>query len=219
MVMEVRYAPNCEGYSAKPQNPNGMALILIHEFWGLNQQMKNVALRAANEGFAALAIDLYKGKIATDANEARRMKEELKTDEALENIRSAVSYFGTLGIKPEKVGIWGFCMGGGVTFEAATRGVKTGAYVIYYGRVLDDEEVLSNIPSPILGIFGGLDKGIPKDLVFRFCDALKKMEKPCEVYVYEDADHAFANEERPVYNETAAKDAWSKTITFLNKYL
>ena len=217
--MDAEYLPKIKGYLAKLESPNGKGVILVHEFWGLNQQMKKVAERAAKEGFTALAVDLYKGKVAADASEARRMKEELKTEEALENIRAAVSYFGTLGIKPEKVGIWGFCMGGGVTFEAATRGVKAGVYVIYYGRVLDDEEILSNISSPILGIFGGLDKGIPKDLVLRFRDALKKMEKPSEVYVYDDADHAFANEERPVYNEKAASDAWQKTISFLNKYL
>ena len=217
--MDAEYLPKIKGYLAKSGGPNGRGVILIHEFWGLNRQVKNVAEKVAKEGLTALAVDLYKGKLAADPAEARRLKEELKTEEALENIRAAVAYFGTLGIKPEKVGIWGFCMGGGVTFEAATRGVKAGAYVIYYGRVLDDEELLNNISSPVLGIFGGLDKGIPKDLVFRFRDTLKKMEKPCEVHVYEDADHAFANEERPVYNEKAASDAWQKTISFLNKYL
>src|SRR3989344_8905194 len=204
---------------AKPEKPNNKAIILIHEFWGLNEQIKRMAGRLAREGFTVLAVDLYEGKLTVDANEARRLKEEMKTEQALENIRKAVSHLGTLGFKPEKIGICGFCMGGGVAFEAATKGIKAGAYVIYYGRILDDEEILNNISSPVLGIFGGLDKGIPKDLVLRFRDALKKMEKPSEVYVYDDADHAFANEERPVYHEKAASDAWQKTISFLNKYL
>lgn len=204
---------------AKPEKPNNKAIILLHEFWGLNDQVKRTADRLAKEGFTVLAADLYDGKLTADANEARRLKEEMKMEEALENIRKAASHLGTLGFKPEKIGIWGFCMGGGVVFEAATKGIKAGAYVIYYGRVLDDEEVLSNIQSPVLGIFGGLDKGIPKDLVFRFRDALKKMEKPVEVYVYDEADHAFANEEQPRYNAKAARDAWQKTISFLNKYL
>src|SRR3989344_4465802 len=204
---------------AEPEKPNNKAVILIHEFWGLNQHIKNVALRVAKEGFTALAVDLYEGKLTADPDEARRLKEEMKTEQALENIRSAVSHLGTLGFNPEKIGIWGFCMGGGVAFEAATKGIKAGAYVIYYGRILDDEEILNNISAPVLGIFGGLDKGIPKDLVLRFRDKLRELEKACEVYIYDDADHAFANEERPVYNAPAAQDAWQKTITFLNKYL
>lgn len=203
----------------KPEKTNNKAVILIHEWWGLNDQIKRTADRLAMEGFTALAVDLYDGKFAADANEARRLKEEMKMEQALENIRKAVSHLGTTGFKPEKIGIWGFCMGGGVVFEAATKGIKAGAYVIYYGRVLDDEEVLSNVQSPVLGIFGGLDKGIPKDLVLRFRDALRKLEKACEVHIYDDADHAFANEERATYNQKAAQDAWSKTLLFLNKYL
>ena len=84
---------------------------------------------------------------------------------------------------------------------------------------MDDKEILQNIQSHLLGVFGGLDQGIQRDLVERFHVALHDLEKPHEVYIYPEADHAFANEERPVYNAQAARDAWSKTITFLNKYL
>ncbi|MDP3785118.1 MAG: dienelactone hydrolase family protein [bacterium] len=217
--MEAQYSLKSKGFLAKPANPNGKAVILVHEFWGLNQQMKNAAGRVAKEGFLTLAVDLYEGKLTADPAEARKLKDGLAEESALENLRDAIKYSQTLGIKPEKIALWGFCMGGGFTFQAATRGVKAGAYVIYYGRILDDKEILANIQSPLLGIFGGLDQGIPRDLVERFHAALHDLEKPHEVYIYPEADHAFANEERPVYNEKSAKDAWSKTITFLNKYL
>ncbi len=217
--MEAQYSPKSKGFLAKPENPNGKVVILVHEFWGLNQQMKNTAERAAKEGFLTLAADLYDGKITADPAEARKLKDGLAEERALENLRDAIKYFQTLGVKSEKIAIWGFCMGGGFVFQAATRGVEAGAYVIYYGRVLDDSEILENIQSPLLGVFGGLDKNIPRDLVERFHGALHDLEKPHEVYIYPEADHAFANEERPVYNEKSAADAWSKTITFLNKYL
>jgi carboxymethylenebutenolidase len=207
-------------YLAKPQNLNGKGVILIHEFWGLNQQIKGVADRLAKEGFTALAVDLYKSKITSNPEEARKLKDAVKDDEALLILREAIRTLGKEGIVNDKIAFWGFCMGGSFSFLAAVNQIPAGAYIIYYGgRISDDESLLKKIQAPILGVFGGLDKGIPKDLVWRFRGNLTKLGKTNEVYIYDDADHAFFNEERPVYNEKAARDAWQKTLVFLNRYL
>lgn len=207
------------GYLAKPVNPNGKGVILIHEFWGLNQQIRGVAGRLAKEGFTALAADLYEGKVTADPAEAGKLHKDLDIAKSLEILKAALSELAKLQISPSRVAIWGFCMGGRVSFEAARNNIGAGAYVIYYGRITDDKTVLATVQKPVLGVFGGLDKGITKDLVLSFKKALEELGKTSEIYIYDDADHAFFNEDRPVYNTKAAQDAWEKTITFLNKYL
>ena len=148
-------------------------IILIHEFWGVNSQMKKVAERLAKGGFRVVLADLYKGKIAQNVDEARAMKDAIKDDEAAEVLKNCVSKLVSEGIKSENIAIWGFCMGGSFSYLAAVSGMKIGAFVIYYGsRISDDKGKLANICAPILGVFGGLDKAIPRDLVLRFGQAL-----------------------------------------------
>lgn len=195
-------------------------IILIHEFWGVNGQIKKVAGRLEGESFRVIQADLYKGKIAQNVEEARAMKDAIKDDEALEVLKNCMWKLGEEGIPPEKVAIWGFCMGGSFSYLAAINGIKAGAYIIYYGsRISDDRAKLANISAPVMGVFGGLDKAIPRDLVSRFGQALEDLGKTNEIDIYDDADHAFANEERASYNAKAAKDAWQKTLAFLNKNL
>jgi len=217
--MEVSYSTNSKGYLATPTTPNGAGIIVIHEFWGLNKQIKNEADKMAAAGFTVLAIDLYEGSVAQNVDEARKLKEGVKNDETIANLKDAISYLEKSGINRKKTAIWGFCFGGGVAFKAATNGVTAGAYIVYYGRVTDDQAVLAKIQSPLLGIFGGKDESIPQNLVERFHKTLHDLNKPHEVYIYPEAGHAFANEERERYHESSTKDAWSHTIMFLNKYL
>ncbi len=217
--MEVEYMSKTKGFLAKPDNPNGKGLILIHEFWGLNQQMKNLASKFAEVGYSALAINLYGERVAKNVEEARAIKDSVVGFEAVRNIQQAINYFSSLKISAERVAVIGYCMGGGFAFKAATNGVHVGVYGIYYGQVKDDSKILSTIQSPLLGIFGGLDQSIPKSLVESFDVALTKLGKRHEIYIYDEAGHAFANEERPNYNKKSADDAWRKTLSFLNKYL
>ena len=196
------------------------AIILIHEFWGVNEQMKKVANRIRGEGYEVVLADLYNGKVTQNVEEARAMKDAVKNDEALKVLQNEVANLKDVGIHPENIAIWGFCMGGSYSFLAACSGMKVGAFVIYYGSMIsDDKEMLAKISSPVIGVFGGLDKAIPVERVNGFKNALTALGKQSEVHIYEDADHAFFNSERPSYNEKAAKDAWEKTISFLDKNL
>ncbi len=207
-------------YISKPKNPNGKGIILIHEFWGVIDQIKKTADRIAREGYIVFAADLYGGKVAKSVDEARAMKDAVVDGEALLVIRDDIVELGREGIRPENIAIWGFCMGGSFAYLAAIGGIKAGAYIIYYGsRISDSKEVLRNISAPVLGIFGGADKSIPRETVKRFGEALEDLKKTNEIDIYDDAGHAFANEDRESYNEKAAKDAWQKTIDFLNKSL
>lgn len=205
-------------YIAKPEKSNGKGVILIHEFWGLNNQMKKVAERAAVEGFLALAADLYEGKVTANKEEAGKLRDTLDVEKSFEILKKNLSYIlAQYQIPLSKIAIWGFCMGGMVSFQAALRDIGAGAYVVYYGRITDDKNILKNLKKPILGIFGGLDKAIPKELVQRFGYALDELKKPHELHIFDDADHAFANEEREIHNPAAAAQAWEKTILFLDK--
>lgn len=194
------------------------AIILIHEFWGVNNQMKKVGARIEAEGFKVKYADLYEGKLAQNVDEARKMKEEVRDERALEILNKCVSEFEAEGIAKNEIAIWGFCMGGSFSYLAAISGLKIGGYIIYYGsRISDDKDLLANINSPVLGVFGGLDKAIPRERVEGFRDALAALSKTSAVYIYDDADHAFFNDERPSYNEKAALDAWEKTLAFLRR--
>ena len=201
-------------YLSKPTNANGAGIVLIHEFWGVNQLVKNTADRLAAENFAVLAVDLYKGRVAKNVDEARLLKESVTDEHALERVREGISK-----LEADSIAVWGFCFGGSVAFKSATAnplasGVA-GAYVIYYGSLItDDENVLAKIQKPILGIFGGLVAKV--EAMRKNLDALGKIN---EIYIYPDADHAFANEERDSYNPTAKADALTKTFAFLQKHL
>lgn len=195
-------------------------IILIHEFWGINDQMKRVADRLRKEGFEVLLADLYNGEVAKSAEEARAMKDAVDDGEALIALDRCVKELEEKGIARDKIAIWGFCMGGSFSYLAAASGMKIGAFVIYYGsRISANERVSEKISSPVLGIFGALDKAIPMDLVNAFKSALDKLGVVNEVYIFSDADHAFFNDERASYNEKAAKDAWERTLAFLNENL
>lgn len=207
-------------YLPKTANPNGAGIVLIHEWWGVNGQIKKMADKIAGEGFMVLAVDLYEGKVAGNAEEASQMKDGVTDEHAFTKMRGAILELEKYGIPSEKIAIWGFCFGGSFAFKAAVENLGAGAYVVFYGsKITDQKEVLARIQKPILGIFGGKDKSIPVTKAETMKNTLTSLGKPNEVYIYPDADHAFMNEERQFYNAEAAKDAWEKTMAFLTKYL
>lgn len=196
------------------------AIIVIHEWWGLNDNVRAMADRLAGEGYMVLAVDLYGGKTADSPGAARQLMLQVveDADAASENIRSAFSFLETAGAP--RIGSLGWCFGGGWALNTAVLFPDDlDAAVIYYGQVTDDEEKLRPVNTPILGLFGEVDQGIPLESVHAFRDTLERLRKDYEVHIYPGADHAFANPTGRNYNAEAATDAWAKTVDFLGRYL
>ena len=194
------------------------AIIVIHEWWGLNDNIRAMADRLAAEGYIVLAIDLFGGKIATSADEARQSVLSTIEDSELasENIRQAYDFLSTAAGAP-RIGSLGWGFGGGWSLSAAMLFPdELDAAVIYYGQVTGDEELLRPINAPILGLFGANDSGISVETLQQFETALEHLRKSHEIHVFPGADHAFANPTGNNYNADVAEDAWDKTLEFLN---
>jgi len=209
------------GYVAHPKAEVPKAgLIVIHEWWGLNDNVKAMARRLAGAGYLALAVDLYEGEVAEDRDEASRLARGSgeRTEQIFDNLGQAIEHLRSAGV--EQIGVIGWCFGGGWSLRTALAFPdKVDATVIYYGRLTTDKTELESLSSPVLGIFGALDKGIPVETVRKFEAALKALDKEAAIHIYDDADHAFANPSGTHYNETAAEDAWAKTLAFFSLHL
>jgi len=206
-------------YVASPgeKSENPKAVILIHEWWGLNENIKNIAARYAGEGFTAIAPDLYRGKIAADPDEAAKLMADLAIEDGLGTIKETInSARDTFGLS--HFGISGYCMGGTYALRAACELEGISAAAPYYGDV-PSEEILKNLRVPVVFVSGTKDAWINPAKVAELTGAAEKYNLAVDSLVYE-ADHAFANETRPeVYNKGAAEDAWAKVIGFFNDKL
>jgi carboxymethylenebutenolidase len=210
------------GYLAQPVSKgNYPGVVVIQEWWGLDEHIKSVADRFARAGFVALAPDLYHGEIAREPDEARKLAMSLIMDQAIADVQGAADYLVSLdNVQPKQVGTVGFCMGGGISLRMAWDGKDNiGSVVIFYGRGNPSDEDLDAIHAPILGIFGEQDAGIPVEGVREWEARLKRRGKPVEIVVYPDAGHAFLNDTRPNYRPEAANDAFSRTIAWFVKTL
>jgi len=197
------------------------AVIMIHEWWGLNDNMRAMADRLAAEGYIVLAVDLFKGKVAASPGDARvLMMEAIEDPESIStNVRAAFEFLDATVGAP-RIGSLGWCFGGGVSLRTAQlfpEGLD--ASVIYYGQVTDDEDALRPIGAPILGLFGAEDTGIRLDSVEKFRNALERLRKNYTVHVYPGVGHAFANPTGQNYNAAAADDAWQRTLEFFDLHL
>jgi carboxymethylenebutenolidase len=192
-------------------------IIVIQEYWGLNDNIKNVAKRYADEGFVAIAPDLYRGKVTDDKNEAARLMENLEIEDGLDIVNNAmITAQEKYGIT--KFGVTGFCMGGTYALQAACKLEGLSASAPFYGDV-PDEFTLQGLKCPVIFISGTKDKWIDPEKVAELERIAKVNTLPIESVKYE-ADHAFFNDTRPeVYDEEAAKDAWEKVIKFFNENL
>jgi carboxymethylenebutenolidase len=196
------------------------AIIMIHEWWGLNDNVRAMADRLAGEGYMVLAVDLYHGKTADSPAAARGLMLEVVEDpeSANENIRSAYEFLTTAGAP--RIGSLGWCFGGGWSLNTAQLFPdELDATVIYYGQVTGDEEKLRPINTPILGLFGADDTGIKVASVEAFRGALERLRKEHEIHIYPGVGHAFANPTGTNYNAEAATDAWARTLDFLGRHL
>jgi carboxymethylenebutenolidase len=197
------------------------AIVVIHEWWGLNDWVMEQASKLADQGYVTLAIDLYRGKVATTADEAHELSRGLPEDRATKDLLAASSYLRSLkNVKPDKVGSIGWCMGGGYSLDLAINDPKLAAAVINYGHLATEPDTLKKINAPILGLFGGKDRGIPVDSVQQFAAELKKMGKTVDITVYPEAGHAFENpNNKQGYRADDAAEASQRTVKFFAKYL
>jgi len=204
-------------YVAMPDAPDEKAVILIQEWWGVNDHIKDIANRYAAEGFIAIAPDLYRGKIAKNSDEASKMMHELGIEDGLDTIRNAVNAArDKYGIT--QFGITGYCMGGTFALRAACELDGFAAAAPFYGDI-PSEDILKKLRIPTIFISGTKDQWINPEKVAELEAVAESNGLPLESVKYE-ADHAFFNNTRPeVYNETAAKDAWDRVTRFFNDNL
>ncbi len=211
------------GFLARPQSAKGPlpGILVIHEWWGLNDNIRDMARRLAGEGYVALAVDLYGGATASTPDQAMQLMQATGKDPAAAkaNLRQAYDYLATREHAP-RIGVIGWCFGGGWSLQTALMlPDKIAATVIYYGHLTTDRAELAKLQMPILGFFGAEDKSIPVASVHGFESTLKSLGKSVEVHVYDGAGHAFANPSGTSYRPEAASDAWTRTVAFLAKNL
>ena len=208
-VQGMLYAP--EGKGPFP------ALVVIHEWWGLNDWVKEQASRVADQGYVTLAVDLYRGKVATTPDEAHEIMRGVAPDRAARDLHAAVEFLRSQpNVRKDRIGSIGWCMGGGYSLDVALQEPTLTAAVINYGHLATDAASLKKINASILGIFGGQDRGISADDVKKFEQALKQQGNRIEVVIYPDAGHGFENPNNKAgYRADDAADAWKHTTTFL----
>jgi len=193
------------------------ALIVIHEWWGLNDWVKQQAEKLAGQGYVALAVDLYRGRVADNPDLAHELMRGLPEDRAKRDLRAAYDFLASQpNVKNNRIGSIGWCMGGGYSLDTALAEPQLAATVINYGHLATESSELKKINAPILGLFGGLDRGITPDDVKKFQQSMEKLGKKIEVKIYPDAGHAFENpNNKQGYRAEDAADAWQRTIDFL----
>ena len=193
------------------------ALIVIHEWWGLNDWVKEQASKLAEEGYVALTVDLYRGKVAENQETAHELMRGLPEDRAKRDLKAAYAYLeGQPNVKKNRIGAIGWCMGGGYSLDVALQEPGLAADVINYGHLATDTDELKKIQAPILGSFGGQDYGIPPEDVKKFQAAMEKLGKKIDVKIYPNAGHGFENpNNKSGYRAQEAADAWQRTVAFL----
>jgi carboxymethylenebutenolidase len=222
---DITYKSGSEDVKGILYEPQGKgpfpAIVVIHEWWGLNDWVKEEASKLSDQGYVTLAIDLYRGQVAKTPEEAHELMRGVPEDRANKDLLAASSYLRTLkNVKADKVGTIGWCMGGGYALDLAISDPKLAAAVINYGHLATEPDTLKKINAPILGLFGGKDRGIPVDSVQKFAAELKQQGKTVDVTVYPDAGHAFENpNNKDGYRPQDAADAWKRQVDFFAKYL
>ena len=197
-------------------------MIVIQEWWGLVDHIRDVADRFAREGFVALAPDLFHGRQADEPDEAGKLFMALEAERAAKDLRGAIDYLlSEGGATGEKVGVVGFCMGGQLALYAATvHPDRVGAVVDYYGIHPNVQADLDRLNAPVMGHFGTKDEYVPPAAVNELEQQIKQRGVPTDFKIYEGQDHAFFNDDRPeVYDREAAQDSWQRTLRWFREHL
>jgi carboxymethylenebutenolidase len=226
--MMVQYPSDGVTVGAFLAGPQGAArrpaIVVIQEWWGLNEHVKDIARRYAGEGYVVLAPDLYSrlgNKVTTDSTEAGKLMGMLKQEDGLKDLHAGLTYLKTVPeVDQANIGVTGFCMGGSfaLLLPCTTDAIK--AAVPFYGQVPNPDAPLQKLACPVLYIYGEEDGWITKSDVQRLATALKKYNKPGEIKTYPGAQHAFFNDTRKeVYKAAEAKDAWGRALGFFKQHL
>jgi carboxymethylenebutenolidase len=215
----VNYFENTTGYVARPmQEGNFPGIIMIHEWWGLNDNIKSMARGLASHGYVVMAVDLYAGQVVTTPDGARQLLLSFDVQKGIANIGAAANL-----LKQEygvtKVATIGWCFGGSQSLNYALSGNKVDATVIYYGQPVTNTTKLSTIKWPVLGFFGENDQSIAVNKVKEFKSALDSIGVENQIQIYSGLGHAFANPSGMTYAPKETKDAWNKTVSFLDNHL
>jgi carboxymethylenebutenolidase len=217
---------NIPAYFSRPKNRGSLpgAVLVIHEVFGLNDHIKSIADRIANEGYAALAPNFFvrapepPPKDATDMAALRKAASSIPPEVAIKDMQAGLDFFKTLNSVHPRYASIGFCMGGGFSYQIASHTKDLRGAVIFYGRT--PIELVPQVSCPLLGSFGALDTGIPPEKLKEFEEALKKAGKQADIKVYPGAKHGFFNDTRPeAYNAEAAADAWQRVRKFFRERL
>jgi carboxymethylenebutenolidase len=210
------------GYLALPDGAGKHpAIIVIHEWWGLNDWVKEQAQKYAGQGYVALAVDLYRGKVAANPDDAHILMRGLPDDRGMRDLEAAFAY---LAARPDvdanKIGSVGWCMGGGWSIKLAVDQPKLAACVVNYGWLPSEAANVAKIKAPVQGNFGADDQGIPVKDVRAFESEMKKDGKTTDIKIYPGAGHAFQNpNNKEGYRPDATADAGQRILAFFQKYL
>ncbi len=205
------------GALARPQKTPAPVVLLVHEWWGLNDQIKATAVDFAQQGYLALALDLFDGRVVTTPDEAKALTQKVVPAEATDTLASWIAWARNHNEGVRRVGIVGWCFGGGWALNGSVA-APVDATVLYYGKCDLPADQLARLQGPVLGHFGTRDQFINKPMVDRFEAAMKQAGKPYTVYWY-DANHAFANPTGDNFNKPDAQLAWQRTTEFFGKIL
>jgi len=216
--------PSTVGYVVTPDGEGPFpAVILIHEWNGLVDRVRQVADALADEGYVALAADMYGGQIGTNRDENMALMQEAQADpdRVIANLDAAVSYLRGRDDVTGKVAAMGWCFGGGVALSFALGGESHEGTAIFYGRLIEDPDVLASIDHPVYGTFAELDGGIPPDQVNRFAEALRTAGVENDIHIYDDVNHGFWLwvDRDPETATAPAADAWTRLKAYLARVL
>ncbi len=192
------------------------AVVAIHEWWGLNDWVKDQATNLAANGYIVLAVDLYRGAVTADPSEARKLRRAVPDDRALCDLKAAFTYLAARDdVLLNHIGSIGWSMGGALAIQLAIHEPRLAACVVNYGALPTDPGDIRKINAQMLGNFGARDRGIPLTKVRAFEEIMKTANKPADIKIYDDAGHAFENpNNKRGYRKEAAVDAWSRTLRF-----
>jgi carboxymethylenebutenolidase len=210
-----------QAFVAWPRGANAApAVIVVHEWWGLNSQIRRVARQLAQQGYVAIVPDLYHGQTAADAEAAHVLMRGLEEGKTATDIDASIAW---LKAQPRtrdaRVGVMGFCMGGSIAQQTGMRSGAVSAVVMFYGSPVAEPTRIAALRAPLMGHFGGTDRGIPAERVAAFEKALADAGKDAQIFVYPGAGHAFMNDERDSFHPDASRQAWARSLDFLQKQL
>lgn len=226
----IQYFDDAQGYLVYPVSTNDSqrklpAVVMIHEWWGLNQNIKDMANLLAKNGFVVLAADLYHGKVTDNPQLAMELVQTARNNQnnSTANLQAAVKYLSSApNVDNKKIVSLGWCFGGGQSLQLALNSQEhpLAATILYYGTPLvTDNESISKIKWPVLGIFGDKDEAIPIAEINQFRTSLNESGIKNEIHVYSGVGHAFANPSGDSYAPEETADAWQRTLSFLKKYV